>query len=274
MLPDDSIKMRRAKKVVDNGTGPFAVPLAQLTESIITNDKLDQLLAKEAPEMPKFPEIKIPEFPSEITLANLPDVQKVEITNLPKEKDDKEVKKLLQELVTEVKKKEQYTYDIEVDSDLKEQLRGEQGVPGRDGTEITAQEVRDKLESLQGKEQLDVSAIKGIEELAREIAEKEVKKVKPVTKIYSGGVGSSSSSGVAESFETVSANLDASDAVLNYDVGGNITDIVYSNGITKTFNYTGEDITSIILSGSTPGGISLTKTLTYTSGDVTGIAYT
>ena len=105
MLPDDSIKMRRAKKVVDNGTGPFAVPLAQLTESIITNDKLDQLLAKEAPEMPKFPEIKIPEFPSEITLANLPDVQKVEITNLPKEKDDKEVKKLLQELVTEVKKK-------------------------------------------------------------------------------------------------------------------------------------------------------------------------
>lgn len=83
-----------------------------------------------------------------------------------------------------------------------------------------------------------------------------------------------SSGSLGDSFETVSANLVAYDNNLNYDVNGNITDIVYSNGVTKTFNYTGSDITSIVLSGSTPSGISLTKTLTYTSGDVTGIAYT
>jgi len=73
-------------------------------------------------------------------------------------------------------------------------------------------------------------------------------------------------------FETVSANLSSFDSTLIY-TAGNISSIVYSNGITKTFNYTGDDITSIVLSGSTPSGIDLTKTLTYTAGDVTGIAY-
>lgn len=73
-------------------------------------------------------------------------------------------------------------------------------------------------------------------------------------------------------FETVSTNLASLDSTLIY-TSGNISSIVYSNGITKTFNYTGDDITSIVLSGSTPNGIDLTKTLTYTAGDVTGIAY-
>ena len=106
MLLPDELKMARARKVTDHGTGPFAIPLAQLTESILINESLANLTkAVEAIELPESPEIEIPEFPSEITIANLPDVQKVEITNLPKEKDDKEVKKLLQELVTEVKKR-------------------------------------------------------------------------------------------------------------------------------------------------------------------------
>jgi len=77
----------------------------------------------------------------------------------------------------------------------------------------------------------------------------------------------------SNSFETVSANLSAYSNTLNYNGNGDITSIVYSNGVTKTFNYTGDDITSIVLSGSTPSGISLTKTLTYTDGDVTGITY-
>lgn len=84
----------------------------------------------------------------------------------------------------------------------------------------------------------------------------------------------SSSSSSQSSFETVSSNLSAYDSVLNYNGNGDIIDIVYSNGVTKTFNYTGEDITSIVLSGATPDGIELTKTLTYTSGDVTSIDYT
>lgn len=78
---------------------------------------------------------------------------------------------------------------------------------------------------------------------------------------------------LSESFETVSSNLSAYNSTLNYNGSGDVTSIVYSNGVTKTFNYTGTDITSIVLSGSTPSGITLTKTLTYTDGDVTGIAY-
>jgi hypothetical protein len=88
-----------------------------------------------------------------------------------------------------------------------------------------------------------------------------------VTETIPGGGGTS------DSFETVSANLSAYDYTLNYNVNGDIASIDYSNGVTKTFNYTGDDITSIVLSGSTPGGIELTKTLTYSSGDITSIVY-
>lgn len=252
--------------------------LTQLEATLELSDKLDSVVeaVKSIPET-VIPETVIPEYPSEMVISNLPEVQKVEITNLPTEKDDKEVQKLLKELVAEVKKKEEYAYDIEIDSDLKEQLRGEKGESGKDGkngTEITANEVALKLESLEGDNRLDVSAIKGTEELIEDIVKGEIKKI-PKPTVYMGSRGSSTSSGggISESFETVSANLPASNAVLSYDGNGDITDIVYSNGITKTFNYTGEDITSIVLSGSTPSGISLTKTLAYTDGDVTGITY-
>lgn len=87
-------------------------------------------------------------------------------------------------------------------------------------------------------------------------------------------VSSLESASAINSFETVSLNLNALDSTLNYDGSGNISSIVYSNGITKTLNYTDGNVTSIVLSGTTPGGIELTKTLTYTDGDVTGITYT
>lgn len=74
------------------------------------------------------------------------------------------------------------------------------------------------------------------------------------------------------SFETVSKNLDATDATLNY-TGENLTSIAYVNGITKTLNYTGENLTSVVLSGSTPSGINLTKTLSYTGDNLTGVLY-
>jgi len=74
-------KLKRAKKVVQAGS----VELAQLEESMAMNEKLDLLLAKEMtfPEQEPFPEI--PEFPSEISVSNLPEVQKVEVLNFPKQ---------------------------------------------------------------------------------------------------------------------------------------------------------------------------------------------
>lgn len=81
--------------------------------------------------------------------------------------------------------------------------------------------------------------------------------------------------GIQDTFETVSKNLKAYPASLNY-TSGVLTSIVYTlpvGTITKTLNYTSEILTSIVLSGSTPSGISLTKTLGYTSGILTSITY-
>lgn len=77
-------------------------------------------------------------------------------------------------------------------------------------------------------------------------------------------------------FETVSKNLRQYNYTLAYTAGvlEKITYVVPSIGdITKTLNYTSGVLTSVVLSGSTPSGISLTKTLTYTSGVLTSITY-
>lgn len=81
-----------------------------------------------------------------------------------------------------------------------------------------------------------------------------------------------STSGLAESFETVSKNLNATDAVFNYS-SGDLTSIVYASGIIKTFNYSSGVLTSVVLSGTTPSGIELTKSFTYTSGNLTQVTY-
>lgn len=81
---------------------------------------------------------------------------------------------------------------------------------------------------------------------------------------------------IAVTYESVSKNLRAYPFVLNYTVD-KLTSIVYTVGagsITKTFNYSGDDLNSIVLSGDTPAGIDLTKTLGYTGGDLTSITYT
>lgn len=85
MLPDGlhrELAKKTAKSIVDHGS----IPMATLKESILLKDKVDELLAKEIefPEQEPFPEI--PEFPSEISITNLPDVQKVEVLNFPENK--------------------------------------------------------------------------------------------------------------------------------------------------------------------------------------------
>ena len=71
------IVVKTAKAIVDSGS----VQMATLKESISLHEKIDELLAKEIefPEAEPFPEI--PEFPTEIAITNLPEVQKVEVLN-------------------------------------------------------------------------------------------------------------------------------------------------------------------------------------------------
>lgn len=81
---------------------------------------------------------------------------------------------------------------------------------------------------------------------------------------------------LGDSYETISKNLKAYPATLAYGGTGDLSTITYtvpSGTITKTFNYTAGNLTSIVLSGNTPSGINLTKTLTYTTGNLTGVSY-
>ena len=252
MLPDE-LKMVRARKVVDNGTGPFAVPLAQLTESILINESLSKLTkAVEAIEIPEPQEIEIPEYPTEITVSNLPEIQRVEIVNPPKDKDDKEQLKLLKQIAEELKKKEQYTYDIEVDSNLKEQLRGEQGTQGPSGSPDTGEEIKAKLEGLEGEERLDASAIKNLDSYVKEnsVAKGWTRGVKTVT----GGTGVtvdntdpynpilSASSG---SGDVVGPTGATADAIARYDT--TTGKLIKDSGITIADGATG------VLSGTNTG---------------------
>lgn len=79
------------------------------------------------------------------------------------------------------------------------------------------------------------------------------------------------------SFEDVAKNIASNPSTLAYNVDGTINTVTYDLGnslsIVKTFAYSGGNLSTIVLSGSTPSGITLTKTFTYTSGDVTNIAY-
>ncbi len=137
----------------------------------------------------------------------------------------------------------------------------------------------------------DSSLVESIENalLDHEELRDEVEKLKGVNQTIIGGgaqvnwvkkyvtdaLSGISVTGVAESFETVSKNLSSYDYAINYS-GSNISTIVYTKAggtITKTLNYTGNEITSVVLSGDTPGGIDLTKTLTWAGGLITNAVY-
>lgn len=163
---------RKAKLLLDNKGNEF---LTQLEATLELSDKLDSLTEA----VKSIPETVIPEYPEpveEVVITNLPEVQKVEITNLPSEKDDKEQLALLKEISQELKKKEQYAYDIEIDPALKEQLRGDRGedgitpikgvdyFDGNDGSPDTPQEIVGKLSTLSGEERLDARYIKNLPE--------------------------------------------------------------------------------------------------------------
>jgi hypothetical protein len=81
---------------------------------------------------------------------------------------------------------------------------------------------------------------------------------------------------LGNTFETVSQSLASLPYAITYS-SGRISTIVYTlpnnSTITKTINYTGDKVTSIVLSGATPFGIQLTKTITYTGDNITGVSY-
>lgn len=191
---DKNLK-RKIEKVLKNEGN---VSLASLEVALELGDKLEDVAEaiKSIPEtiIPEYPEFpEMPKYPEEVKISNLPEIQKVEVTN----QDSTKVEQLLAELLAESKKKEEYAYDIEIDSTLKEQLRGEKGEDGKDGkdgkdgTEIEAGQIVEKLESLTGEDRLDVSAIRGAEEMMLDIVNDKISKIpkpkKQTLNLWRGG---------------------------------------------------------------------------------------
>jgi hypothetical protein len=84
--------------------------------------------------------------------------------------------------------------------------------------------------------------------------------------VSSGGGG-----GGGSTFESISKNLNSLDFELTYS-GGNLSQVVYENGVVKTFNYTGGNLTSVVLS-NLPGGLTMTKVLSYTNNELAEVSY-
>ena len=75
---------------------------------------------------------------------------------------------------------------------------------------------------------------------------------------------------IKETYEYISRNLASSNYSINRN-GDDVVSIVYDNGITKTLNRSGENITSITLSGDNI--TTMTKTIIRTDDLITGIEY-
>ena len=87
--------------------------LTQLEATLELSDKLDSVVeaVKSIPET-VIPETLIPEYPSEMVISNLPDVQKVELVNPPKEKDDTAQLAILEKINSELKNIGQKEIDL------------------------------------------------------------------------------------------------------------------------------------------------------------------
>ena len=174
MLPDDlrELAKKTAKSIIDHGS----IPMATLKESIILQEKVDTLLAKEI----EFPEVE-----------PYPEIPEVDLTPVI----DK-----LEEILTESKKKDLLEYDLQINEKTRKKLKGDKGdigpsgkdgingidgkdgingIDGKDGVEISPEEVVSKLESLKGEKRLSVKAIKGLDEIIQNIRE---------TRVVNGGV--------------------------------------------------------------------------------------
>ena len=88
--------------------------------------------------------------------------------------------------------------------------------------------------------------------------------------------GEQTTSLLGQTFETINRNMKAYPSSLSF-LGGFLNTVIYDLGggdtITKTFGYSSGVISTIILSGSVPLGISIAKSFTYESGKLKSISY-
>lgn len=162
MSPDE-LKMVRARKVVDHGVGPHAIPLAQLTESILLNEKLDNLLSKESIEMPQPPEVQKVKLEGASLVTIKGDKGETGDNGEKGEKGDKGDRGD-DGKPGEDGKSGKNGINGKDGRDGIDGLNGIDGINGKDGGTDTPQDIREKLASLKGEDRLDASNIKNLPE--------------------------------------------------------------------------------------------------------------
>jgi hypothetical protein len=126
---------------------------------------------------------------------------------------------------------------------------GIDGLPGTNGSPDTAEDIRNKLESLEGNERIDKSAIKGLDDELSRVS----------TRFNAGG---GLARGVADRLYTPITGFSK---VLTYNTDGTLNSVSDSSG-TKTMIWSNG-----ILTGYTGTQLYRNKTFTYTNGALTAV---
>jgi hypothetical protein len=130
-------------------------------------------------------------------------------------------------------------------------IPGTPGIDGKDGSPDTPEQVKDKLSSLKGDERLDKSAIKGIDELLKEVKHN-----------FNAGRGTSPG-GTGRTFDSIVRDQQVSIG-LTYNIDGTLATATTSLGA-RTFSYSNG-----VLISMTGDGVYKSKSFLYnTQGQLT-----
>jgi hypothetical protein len=204
------------------------------------------------------------------------DIPKIEIPE-QKEADLKETNKLLRELTDEVKKKEEY--EIEIDSSLREKLKGDKGDKGENGKDgLNGKDGKDGLDGLDGKDGKDgIQGPQGIpgKSLTQEDIDKIAKglnKTKKQNFLFANSGVNSIITGSNISINNtdpqnpvISSTGSQISKTITYNPDGTVNTVSDSLG-TKTMVWSSGSLVGIIGTGSYKN-----KTFTYSSGQLTNV---
>jgi hypothetical protein len=137
-------------------------------------------------------------------------------------------------------------------------VKGDKGDPGKDGTEIKPEEIREKLESLQDEERLDASAVKNLEQFVTTKIEN-----KALTLSGLGGAGETEFIGLTDTPETYEGQSNKFVKVKADEEG---LEFVSSTAAVAWDGITGDQST-VNLSGFTNDSGFITEATEYTAGD-------
>lgn len=283
MLRDLSITSEQQLEQGDELSSKLSNLSQDNEHALIQRDEIKGVLEEVVQAIKDIPQVEIPEAKEpleEVSVKNFPEIQKVELINPPSEKDDSKQIELLEEILEETKKKEEYDYDIEITPELKEELRGERGergeqgergergeqgipgTPGKDADPTDFEAIKIDYKQIVNRPDIDVILQKHARSSKTtslsELDDVDLSQLSLVDGKYVLSPGS----------QTAEWDHPYGDALYTYNVDGSVnTKIVGTTVLTFSYNLDGS--VNTVTDGTN------TKTFSYTiDGDVEGITYT